>query len=402
MRKTAITEVKPGDRIARTLFYQYGGVMLRAGAVLTKNIIAKLKQLGYSYIYVYDKTLEDIIAYDYLDDDTKQKLTAKVRDAFNDIRAETASIISIRTPTENDTAATIQQKLKTDEIQRVVKAGRFRLDFINEINQMLENIVSEESLGLSVATIKNAANYIYDHSINVAILSVLLARRLGITKSELYTIAQGCLLHDIGYSVLPENIVYKTSSLTASEKELIKQHTTLGYLILKDHPDVSLLATHIAYQHHERQDGTGYPRGLCGTNKIASAREELYSSKKCIHRFANIVAVVDFYDLLITDLPNRKGIPNDAAIEKVKEVRGSYLNSEAVDAFLSIMPVYPVGTPVIVLDGKLKGYKGVVTETSCRALDKPKVRLLSKGEKQLTTPIEIDLRSENYTIRAIL
>jgi HD-GYP domain-containing protein (c-di-GMP phosphodiesterase class II) len=254
---------------------------------------------------------------------------------------------------------------------------------------------------MCVGTLKTESSYLYDHSIEVAIHSALLARRLGFHPSEIREIVLGALLHDIGYLFIPEDLTKKRGKLSEAEIKILQRHTFYGYWLLKEREEISLLSAHVAYQHHERQDGTGFPRGLRGNNRIVSKEEALKYSLGMIHRYANVVAVPNYYDSLVSSLPYKKALGPDEAIRMVREASGEMLNAQVANVFLSYMPVYPLGTNIIVINGRYAGYKGFVVKVKPSELDKPLIRLTFEGTRKLKNPIDIDLTKEDLVIRAI-
>ena len=122
---------------------------------------------------------------------------------------------------------------------------------------------------IHLAQIQRHANYLFSHSINVAILSTMTAITLGVRSNEsLHALAVGAMLHDIGMLAVPSHVLVRRDSdqLTAEERELLQDHTAAGFAILRNLEDVPLLAAHVAYQHHEKWQGQEYPRRLSGTD----------------------------------------------------------------------------------------------------------------------------------------
>ena len=121
-----------------------------------------------------------------------------------------------------------------------------------------------------------------------------------------------------------KKIINKPGKLTPEEYEQVKLHTTYGYELLKDIGDIEAASAHITYQHHERQDGKGYPRGLTGNNRLDHGMIK-YSDQEKIILIAEIAAIADFYDACISDRPYRKGLPPDLVYNLVKEGAGHNL-----------------------------------------------------------------------------
>ncbi len=163
--------------------------------------------------------------------------------------------------------------------------------------------------------------YTRGHSENVSKFVVSIAELLQIKKEDIQALEIGAGLHDIGKIGIPDSLLLKNGKLTNTEKKIFEQHPVIGSNILK--PVASLKEViPVVLHHHERFDGKGYPSGLEG--------EE-------IPIWARITAVADTYDALTTDRPYRKGFPKEVALEIVREVRGTQLCPDCVDAFLETM-----------------------------------------------------------------
>jgi putative nucleotidyltransferase with HDIG domain len=243
-------------------------------------------------------------------------------------------------------------------------------------------------------SIKSFDNYTYEHSIDTAILSLIIAKKLTLDREKLRQIAIGVFLHDIGKIFIDEKIINKPDKLTADEYERVKQHTTYGYELLKGVENIGIAATHIPYQHHERQDGKGYPRGLIGSNKL-SFGAIAYTDKDKMVMIAEVAALADFYDACISDRPYRPGLPPDLVYELIKDGAGSQFNKELIERFMSVVPKYPIGSEVRVKNGKYKDFTGVVLSLNTQQLSKPKVKLLCDTKKNKIDPVEVDLSSHD-------
>jgi HD-GYP domain-containing protein (c-di-GMP phosphodiesterase class II) len=107
-------------------------------------------------------------------------------------------------------------------------------------------------------------DYIFGHSVNVCVLAVMIALGLDYNESKLYDFAMGVLLHDVGMTTIPGDILLKVGNLTGEESAIVQKHAETGFGIVRKLRDLTTPAAHIAYQHHERVDGKGYPRHLKG------------------------------------------------------------------------------------------------------------------------------------------
>lgn len=375
--------------------------MLAAGVILTPRYIRQIKEFGFSSLYVYDEDIEDIVVYDYIDEKHRQKITRKVRALFEDLQEEVRSKFSVD---ELKTASvqSLKGKIEDKNFKSILDMANIRETFNTLVDTIIQNLMSDTQICMCVGAIKTTNTYIYDHSIDVAFHAAVIGRKLGLPMREIREIVLGTLLHDIGYIFIPEDITKKSGRLTSHEVDILRQHAIYGYYLMKDREDIGLLPAHIAYQHHERQDGQGFPRGLHGVNRILTREEMLQEGTGLMHRYAEIVAVPNYYDALISSLPYKQAIAPEEAIQIIKESAGSALNKQVTDVFLSYLPVYPMGTMVSVNDGKYRGYRGIVIKVEPDNLDKPIIRLTQDNKKRrLKDPIEIDLSEQRLSLSAI-
>jgi putative nucleotidyltransferase with HDIG domain len=156
------------------------------------------------------------------------------------------------------------------------------------------------------------------HTRRVTDLTLRLARKIGLSESRLVLIKRGALLHDIGKMGIPDDILHKPDELSEEEQQIMRQHPQLAYDMLE--PIAYLRdALNIPYCHHEKWDGSGYPRGLSGTQIPLEAR---------------LFAIVDVWDAITTDRPYRRGWPVQKALEYMQEQSGKYFDPQLVEIFL--------------------------------------------------------------------
>ncbi|NPA38852.1 MAG: response regulator [Thermodesulfobacteria bacterium] len=230
-------------------------------------------------------------------------------------------------------------------IKSLAKIKKYR-DFLKNYQQILEEEVEKKTRELQktylelqetyqeikelsleiVFRLAKAAEYRDEHTgahiQRVSYYSAKIAETIGLSSEEIELIKYGAPLHDIGKLGIPDNILLKPGSLTQKEWEIMKMHTLIGANILAGSKIKYLnVAEEIALYHHEKWDGTGYPKGLKGEN---------------IPLFPRIVAIADVFDALTTDRPYRKAIEFNIAIEIIKNKAGTHFDPEIVQAFLKI------------------------------------------------------------------
>jgi putative nucleotidyltransferase with HDIG domain len=204
---------------------------------------------------------------------------------------------------------------------------------IQELKKIMVNIVEliyKDKNNFSGLTreVYSTENYLYNHSVNVAILAVRCGLALGLAKKKLVVLGMSALLHDIGLTKVPKEILDKRGKLTRKEYSQIKKHPTLGLEILKQIEGLEEEIKFATAQHHERQFGQGYPEGL---------------SEDDIHLFAKIIGLVDIYEALIHTRVYRSGrFTKEQAIEEIQNLsRESFFDEKLISVFLKELALSP-------------------------------------------------------------
>jgi HD-GYP domain-containing protein (c-di-GMP phosphodiesterase class II) len=253
----------------------------------------------------------------------------------------------------------------------------------------LSSAVADESVLSGLGGLRTHDSYTFDHSIDVTILGVLLAKRAGFDRRQMRLLSIGLLLHDLGKIFIDPTILNKPGKLTDAEFERMKSHPEVGYGMCKALiDDQGPLPPHVAYQHHEKQDGSGYPRGLIGSNALASV------GAGSIHPFGSFAAVADVYDALASDRPYRSGMPADKACRIIHQSAGGHLNREVVELFGEIVAPYPTGGEVVIESGRWVGHTAVIVSHGKATFGRPKVRLFADAAGDRVPPQDIDLAIE--------
>jgi HD-GYP domain-containing protein (c-di-GMP phosphodiesterase class II) len=217
-----------------------------------------------------------------------------------------------------------------NEVVRDVMNGEFHQGDIQSIvssaNEVAENTVRFLNSGqLHLRQLSEVLHHDYTtftHSTNVSFYCTLLAGHLGYSQQEQKEIAIGGLLHDLGKLEISERILKKPDRLNWEEYCLLQRHPITGFEKLADNEEVSFGQLMMAYQHHERIDGSGYPCGVRGSD---------------IHPWAKICAVVDVFEAITSERPYRVPLSNSEAAELLDKGRGREFDTEMLDAWLEII-----------------------------------------------------------------
>ena len=209
--------------------------------------------------------------------------------------------------------------------------------------------------------VKTFDNYTYEHSLSVATYAAMMGLACGFNEEEIRKLTIAGILHDIGKQCIDSAILNKPSRLSQDEFNEIKKHTLLGYNMVKNNTDLVATIKIVILEHHENEDGSGYPRGITG---------------KDIYKFSKIVHIVDVYDALISKRPYKDPMNPKEAIDFIIEKTGTMFSEEYVNVFIQIMPSYPRGSIVMLNDGR----KAIVLKNHIGAIHSPDVRILDTKE----------------------
>ncbi|MGI0116206.1 HD-GYP domain-containing protein [Zooshikella sp. RANM57] len=254
------------------------------------------------------------------------------------------------------------------------------------VNECVESILRNDDALKWLSHIKRKDDYTAEHSMNVCILSAAFARHLGFPKYEIEKIALCGLLHDVGKAKIPDHILNKPGTFNGEELRVMQSHTTLGKKLLMTAGIEEAIAIDVAYAHHERLNGKGYPRGLRAHQ---------------IPFYAKIVAITDTYDAITSTRCYKSSQSSITALHILNKEKGSHFDTELVDEFIQCIGVYPPGALVEMTNGEV----GVVAYSEPLTRLKPYVLLLLDERKNLQRiklidlkKIDLDASGQSYTI----
>ena len=242
------------------------------------------------------------------------------------------------------------------------------------VEEIAESVMRNPGALIGLARLKTKDDYTYMHSVAVCALMVALSKQLGLSDEETREAGLAGLLHDIGKMMVSADILNKPGKLTDAEFVSVKEHPSAGYKMLKDAPGVSAVSLDVCLHHHEKMDGSGYPKRLKG--------EE-------ISVYARMGAVCDVYDAITSDRPYKQGWCPAESLRKMAEWSSGHFDEKIFQAFVKSIGIYPVGTLVRLESGRLAV---VVEQQIGKSLLLPKVRVFfSAKSKAYIAPELIDL-----------
>lgn len=269
------------------------------------------------------------------------------------------------------------QQLVSD-LMRDVRLGKaIEIGCVEPVVQNItESIFRNSGALIGMLRIKTRDDYTFLHSVSVCALMVAFCRSAGMDEETVRQAGIGGLLHDIGKSRISDDILNKPGKLTEEEYAVMQRHPEFGHEILSGIPGVGPIPLDITLHHHERHDGSGYPKRIAGQE---------------ISPFAQMAAIVDVYDAITSDRVYHKGLPPAEALRRIYEWSRHHFNPAQVHAFLRCVGIYPVGTLVLLESGRL----AVVIQNCEHNLLAPKVSVIfNTRSKSYLEPKELDLATQ--------
>lgn len=370
MRVVSVDTLQPGQEIGRSLVDARGQVLLHKGVCLTEEYIQTLRDKGYTRLFIQESDEPDIEIEEDLSPAVRAQAMARLRKSYDDIAAELSALRS----------ASFEDALKAagSEGVRVLMSTRGPIDaIIKLVSRILEDVLTRPTLA-GLTSLKSADSRLYDHSLDVCVVAIMIGKALDLPPSRMTALATGCLLHDIGMIFISQN---------QDETIRIKQHTQLGYELLRNSDNPDILSPHVAYEHHEHQDGSGLPRGLVGSNRL---QRERGVSTPIPTLIGEIAAVANAYDNMISGVHGTDPVSPDLALSFLTEHAGARYNRDVVAGFRRVAPVYPKGTQVLLRGAPFDGFVGVVSKVTPDKLQRPWVLLVRDGARAKIEPQLVD------------
>jgi putative nucleotidyltransferase with HDIG domain len=241
------------------------------------------------------------------------------------------------------------------------------------IDGLAQAVAQNRTALLALTTLKNYDNYTFTHMVNVSILTMGQSRGLGIDGPLLREFGLAALMHDIGKVRTPLEILNKPDKLTDEEFTIMKRHTVDGAQILRKTPDIPALAPVVAFEHHLRLDGSGYPHGV---------------SRPSLNVGTMLCSIADVYDAMRSQRRYQQAFPTERILEVLKRNDGKQFDQNLVRRFVQLIGIYPAGNLVRLNTGEI----AVVLKVNAPDPYRPQVRVLIDREgKRLDLPYELNL-----------
>ena len=246
------------------------------------------------------------------------------------------------------------------------------------VEEISDSVARNPGALISLARLKKVDDYTYMHSVAVCAMMVALAKQLGFDETQTRSAGLAGLMHDLGKALMPMDVLNKPGKLTDAEFSIIKSHPDEGYKMLLGSTNVDPMVLDVCLHHHEKTDGSGYPKGM---------------KDESISLYAKMGAVCDVYDAITSNRPYKSGWDPAESLRKMAEWTNGHFDPRVFQAFVKSMGIYPVGSLVRLTSGRI----GVVMEQTGKSLTTPSVKVFFSTKSDMRiTPQVIDLsRTDN-------
>ena len=357
MRRISMQYALPGMVLSMEVYDNYGNIILPKGTRLTLDNVATLGRMGGGELFFDDRRVDDVPVTPLM----PARLTGDATRRLHDLLKETKAIL------QNSSGG---QKIDVHPAEKAV---------FSMVEQLFPVVIGEAN----ATGCFSLTDYNYVHPMQVACLALLMGRKAKCKEAELAELGVAALLENVGYIVLPQGMMEEPTSLTKIEEHEVHQHAQYGYQILKEYADIAPNITKTILDHHERWDGSGYPRGIKG--------EE-------ISFYARVIAIADTYYALVSRRPHRQSNLPHEALEFIMAYSGELFDPDLVRLFTKLVPLYPTGVMVNLNTGET----GIIADAKPGFIGRPLVRICKdKHFEELTKPYDMELSDNSNQHRLV-
>lgn len=337
-------QLQPGMKVDHPVVDRIGRVLVARGAELDRYMIDSMIKMGIMDVYIQEGE----------DDTGEVEISPAAQKNIERLHKEDRAKVNLSDSVRKRVAEGIQTVYNNVDSGELAGAS----DVI--ATDLMDAIEQNDAMALDISALKTSDEYTFKHSVDVATISMVIAKKYGMNEKQIHAIGIAGLLHDVGKSKIPNEVLNKAGKLTDEEFAIMREHPVLGYRILMDKRDISEEIAQGVLQHHEKINGKGYPLGLKGEQ---------------ISPYAKIISVADIYDALVTERPYKKPMTQRDAVEMIMALTEE-IDLTAMKSFLGSVILYPVGCTVNLSTGEA----AQVIENNAGYILRPKVVGLKTGK----------------------
>ena len=362
------------------------------GHILT---LCKLSGIGAIHVGPRGSARDWTFLLSLLGGETQSSPAARLTEISSRLNEAKIETFTLDAPTETQTDREFNEEAKAAANRTYSQSVAVTKDVINSVRigktpnirkikrvvqGIVDQVLNEETSLIGLTAIRDYDEYTFTHSVNVCIFSIALGRRLGMTKIQLYELGLAALMHDIGKSRVPLDLLQKTGELTDEEWKWMAAHPWLGVLVLfqfrRQQEELSYRAMTVCHEHHMKIDLTGYP-------KVIRPRQVSLLSK--------IVSIADGYDAATSRrVYKTEALAPSAVLEEMRDNPRRGLDQVLVKAFINLLGIYPVGTLVVLDTFELAVVSA--SNPNPEALSRPIVKIISDAQgNRISPPLVVDL-----------
>lgn len=364
MRFISTDQITEGMVISKNIYDSSYKLLLHSGNTLTTRYIQRIRDLGYQGVYISDNLSDDIKIHDVVYDELRVEAFMTIKDACFHAYHYSKN--------NNKFASGVDKQFQ---------------DVKTLTNKLIADLVKQKVDRINLIDLKIFEDYIVSHNVNVGILSLFLGLSIGLSTVELQRLGIAALLHDVGKMFLDPKILNKAGKLTDAEYKLVNQHSSFSYKYIKESYHIHISTYLGVLYHHEKIDGTGYPKGKKG---------------KDIPLFSRIISICDVYDALTSNRPNRPPLLPSEAMEFMMANGDTSFDMELLRVFVRIVAPFPKGIEVELSNGE----RGLVIDSAKDLSLRPTLKIFRDVDGNIIEPIIVQLSSDphyrNVTITEVL
>lgn len=343
MRRISTRSARPGMVTSRTIYDSRGQELFFAGSELGKDDIATLVTNGIGELLIEDPRVADVPAQPLVPPEVEADAVRALRQYL----------------TQSKGARAIDQTLVV-QVERAIAAM---------VRSLFPDVIGE----INASGCPAIEDFDFIHPPKVAILCMLMGRRLGLDKANLTRLGLAAILMNTGYLYISPGVTSKGADLTPAEDELLKKHPQIGHSLLAGPKTIAAEVGDAILQHHERWDGSGYPYGHKG--------EE-------IPLYARIIAIADAYYDLVSKRQGRAPLMPHETVEYIMAYSGEWFDPEMVAIFSRQVPLYPTGITIKLNTGEM----AIVTNANVGHIGRPVARICRDSRGVVVRePYDLDL-----------